>query len=266
MYVDNAGECGSCHSLCKTCVGPRETDCVTCFHGTFLDMSGSCVDACPAGQYPSSSGERVCLPCNNMCLLCSGGDDADCRSCRPGLHLDNGHCVASCPHGKYAASTGRCEPCHASCAGCLGSSDKDCSSCKPGMFLLDYACYGRCPDGYYAEEVDGQMTCVTCYHSCNTCSGDGPNKCLSCQSDFILREHICYEPCSDSEYFNRFKQMCARCHSNCATCSGPSESSCTSCSDGYGLDGPRSRCVPCCPHHDDPTMHGCCTCDHQHST
>ena len=45
----NSGTCLACHFKCKTCSGPRDMDCTTCYpdHRQYLS---SCVETCSAGE------------------------------------------------------------------------------------------------------------------------------------------------------------------------------------------------------------------------
>ena len=69
FYADEARECQPCHADCKTCTGPRASECSTCPKHScvksicpvqikpLLDHT-TCVSACPHGTYANA--EHVC--------------------------------------------------------------------------------------------------------------------------------------------------------------------------------------------------------------
>lgn len=59
---DDSQECEECHSDCRTCSGPEDSDCESCSEGLTLD-NGACVseqDVCPAQMYLTGN-KKICL-------------------------------------------------------------------------------------------------------------------------------------------------------------------------------------------------------------
>lgn len=66
-----------------------------------------------------------------------------------------------------------------------------CTECNPGFYLFQKGCVQECPTGYApvtgstnpsTNEVNSVLhpTCLSCHSLCLTCSGTGPQDCLSC--------------------------------------------------------------------------------------
>jgi hypothetical protein len=88
IYQSRAdGNCHQCADSCRTCSGPLETQCLTCYEHGKLDIS---------------SGK--CNECHETCLECSGYFEDNCLSCSPPM--------------KFDASSNRC--CDPSCETCGG--------------------------------------------------------------------------------------------------------------------------------------------------
>ena len=76
MYADEARVCRGCASNCKSCDGPRATQCTSCEPNACakrggcpegkvfpsLDTLGRCVSNCPAGQYANKAGRCASCP------------------------------------------------------------------------------------------------------------------------------------------------------------------------------------------------------------
>lgn len=84
FFSDGNQECASCDGTCQTCEG-NSFNCTSCdtngTHGV-LQMSFSCSDACPAGQFVHQQNESAqkCSYCESPCQECTG-DSQNCLSC-----------------------------------------------------------------------------------------------------------------------------------------------------------------------------------------
>ncbi len=77
-----------------------------------------------------------------------------------------------------------------------------------------------CPcQSHQFQNPSNSGTCGECDPSCLTCSGAGPNKCLTCEPGFYLK--------SD--------KSCGPCNSPCVTCTGSTNGKCLSCISGRFL-------------------------------
>ncbi|KAK3508672.1 hypothetical protein QTP70_003316 [Hemibagrus guttatus] len=85
---------GVCHSTCRTCSGPLDTDCTSCPEGLRTDIHGRCAmpTSCPSHHYSDRDGE--CHLCHKHCHQCSGPDHSQCLSCYPNHYLLS-ECVLS---------------------------------------------------------------------------------------------------------------------------------------------------------------------------
>lgn len=175
--------CASCHTSCQTCSGGNNNNCITCVSGKFLAFGlGTCLDACPDGQYaPSSS--QTCLSCNVNCKTCSGSS-THCDSCSLSVNgvtlyllSTSNACLANCPTQKFGnASTNVCDPCHSSCYTCDGPLDTDCLSCSSGNLNVSSSkCVASCGDGKYSSN----NVCYSCASYCKTCTSG--TVCTACQ-------------------------------------------------------------------------------------
>ena len=77
----------NCNEKCKTCSGPTEYDCITCFDQSYLE-NGSCKDNCSEGYFPKISDKGdffECSQCYENCKTCfQEGDieNMECETCK----------------------------------------------------------------------------------------------------------------------------------------------------------------------------------------
>ena len=237
----------SSYKTCATCNGKEYNNCQSCYTGTYLSVS-TCITACPAGYYPSTSAPWTCLACVSPCATCTGALNTNCLTCISSQYLLPAHgsvtntCVSTCPNGWYPRTdTNFCGLCYAplgeeierACLTCSGGYNTNCTSCSTGTYFnsLNNTCLNRCPDGYYGDSSTN--TCKACYQgefSCATCSGPLSNQCLSCYESnyFYSSRSTCVDtcPCNGGYFLNTTTNECGMCHSSCAFCSGHRASDC----------------------------------------
>ena len=83
---------------------------------------------------------------------------------------------------------------------------------------------------------------ITCDPSCLTCSGPGPNECLTCISGLLPFASAC--TCPDGTYYTGGLSSCQSCNPSCQTCNGGTSSDCLSCPTGYQIY--QGICYPSC--------------------
>ena len=105
--------CVDCHSSCKQCSGPNDTDCTGCTTGS-LTSDGKC-SPCIEGKFLAEDGS--CRDCHESCKTCSEEGDTNCIECKVGFLKDETQCSNSCPIGKFDKD-GTCTMCHSSCQTC----------------------------------------------------------------------------------------------------------------------------------------------------
>uniref|UniRef100_A0A9J8AQS0 Proprotein convertase subtilisin/kexin type 5a n=1 Tax=Cyprinus carpio carpio TaxID=630221 RepID=A0A9J8AQS0_CYPCA len=299
---EDSQECEECHSDCRKCSGPEDSDCDSCGDGFTLD-NGACVpeqDVCPAQTYltgKSNTSERKnvlfrdCLfvalemltlshgivqiigyPVGQVCKSCASG----CTSCENATHyffLHVGQCIVVCPDGFFEdTDQGFCERCHADCELCDGPEPNNCDSCSDTDHTLhNGACLAPCPAHTYRDSRSGE--CMACDSSCLTCSGPHDTSCTSCPEGMAMDAHgRCATPttCPSHHYSNQDGE-CHLCHKYCHECSGPHQDQCLSCNQNhYLLNG---SCVNQCPdeyfrgetQRCEPCHPNCLTCMGRHS-
>ena len=141
-----------CHSSCKSCTGPEDTECEIC--ADELVKSGSLCVSCEPGKYFESN---FCLECSDECLTCK--DYSYCLSCKDSSKTPvSGTCLLQCDIG-YFNRNGECEQCPVLCSVCTNTSY--CSECKNSSFLFNNIC--GCSVGY----KEAQSMCVKQYFKAN---------------------------------------------------------------------------------------------------
>ncbi|XP_022108207.1 proprotein convertase subtilisin/kexin type 5-like [Acanthaster planci] len=227
---------------------------------------------CPEQQYRAlqSDGRPVCRDCTPHCKRCLGPREDECLICAADYRLANGHCRQNCNTGQFHKD-GVCMACHPSCGSCTGPSPYECTSCPDGLVhTVSGADKGECSVGCPQGTFRHGSQCRACHDTCQSCDGEGEERCLSCQSTFFLTgNQRCVPTCGDGTYQYRSDvgggdealsgMECRPCHSSCATCYGPLETECTACHNSmYRLEhtcvghcgtgywpGPQNVCQPC---------------------
>lgn len=158
-------------------------------------------DCCPSKHYGSE-----CAPCpmdksNKVC-----GGHGRCNGA--GTRQGNGTCICKkgytgemcedCEKNFYQTSTGACDKCDKSCNGCIGGDAASCESCNSGWQLQSGVCVdvnecetSVCTASQYCINTEGSYSCQECESSCQTCSGEGPSNCTSCDPDTVLWFGMC---------------------------------------------------------------------------
>ena len=96
---------------CKTCSGPLDTNCLTCYAGSYLyPPQMSCLTSCPKTSWYPRTDTNECDKCYTApnlkpltpqsCLTCSGSAATNCNSCSPNTFLwpGNNTCMTACPN------------------------------------------------------------------------------------------------------------------------------------------------------------------------
>ena len=180
------------------------------------------------------------VPCDGSCGSCDWvSTEKGCTSCSGNsvMRLDS-TCGSACHDGEYVSSPHVCSECDSSCRTCSGGGYTQCLSCQsPKVRRSDGSCQLNCASN---EVILSPGICgfspSQCHSSCLTCSGGGPNQCLSCSSPLVLRiDSSCGSGCDSDEYLDNNNNKCQKCSTTCKTCQGAGERSCTSCHEGQGL-------------------------------
>ncbi|XP_064121126.1 extracellular matrix organizing protein FRAS1-like isoform X1 [Macrobrachium nipponense] len=146
MFYSDAskgGECHECHWACKHCLGPKETDCLSCADNAFQE-GNSCVTLCSPGHHPVGGECRKCPP---GCSACNS--NMQCLECHSPYLLQDDHCVTSCQLGTFAnVFENVCFDCGEKCLSC---SVYECQKCKSPYLLQDGQCIDECSPNYHPD-------------------------------------------------------------------------------------------------------------------
>lgn len=155
-------DCGG-HGKCDgsgTRGGSGECNCNQGYKGKLCD---ECDDYYYSSRF-GADGKFECLKCHKACKIgCSGPTSANCTECASGYSRD--------------PKTNLCN---------------DINECELGPNEINLDPKRLCKDGTFCENTDGHYKCSPCHHVCETCLDYGPDKCLSCVSDYHMDEnHTC---------------------------------------------------------------------------
>jgi len=218
QYLSTSYKCESCHATCSECLGPLESDCISCKQGISITLvnntnkTGMC--KCPNGKYFDLI-TKLCVDCNTACLSCSGAGSNNCITCNVGYAKDDfGNCSCNTKAGAYFSLTGECKLCNSACMACAGPSAQECTKCKEDRSLSlisvsaisatgSCACKSgtyydttsdscksltNCPgENYYISlDLNKNSVCNKCNDSCRTCLTAGADNCTSCGTGYKL--------------------------------------------------------------------------------
>ena len=170
------------------------------------------------------------IPCSDLCATCDEIYRNKCLTCVSGSTKSGDTCQCNSDYFESTVSLTKkeCLACSPLCGTCSGVAVTDCGVCRyPYMEKKGDGSCG-CPDGKYLSGI----SCLDCDSSCLTCSGGGPNACLSCDVSKGL-----YQDGSS----------CRSCDPSCKTCSGVGSSSCLSCDISKGQYEYGNTCKACDP-------------------
>ena len=226
-----------------SCFGTLPNQCITCDNTTYY-LNNSCYTTCPSYYTNQTTPSRVCVSCPSNCLSCPVSTTV-CSQCASPYFIFSYNssfsvCVNQCPQLYYKLNQ-TCLACVWPCITC--NSSTSCLSCSAGYYLANNYCY-------------------PCQKSCLTCSGSTALDCLTCISNYILKNGVCQKmSCGDTQYVDS-TLGCLNCSSNFAnslTClsTGPltcqpgyllTNNSCGTCTTvtGYTYDATTGRCKDKC--------------------
>ncbi|KAL4453646.1 hypothetical protein ABPG74_009542 [Tetrahymena malaccensis] len=269
-YSSPEQQCFQCHSICKSCNGPTERDCLNCLdieqNRIFDAATQSC--KCKEGFFELNN---QCQKCDSSCKTCSGGASNQCTSCIDNQNkiVSSGKCI--CNDGFYLSSD-QCLKCHISCKTCLGEGENSCQTCNEleKKQLKGNKCICQIGNSLVNN------ICIPCDLTCKTCSDTNNLICESCDENqnrqLVNNKCICKDG-----FFDQGKQQCEKCHENCKTCKGLGNSQCASCDisankilqnsecvckEGFYLNnGQCLKCDPNCKSCNDQGFNSCTSCD-----
>ena len=233
-YTDqNTRTCQNCNVLCNTCIGPLESDCLSCSNPYLYLFNSRCFEYCPLGTVVSTNYTCICDPSCQTCAFDTTSQKVLCQSCVNPSHFirDGYQCVESlfCYYN-YFGNTAVSSTCTSTCSGTYKNfAVRECTSyCTTGSLKYensgDLSCLKQCPPTYHNStitaisgfQVDQTVfQCSTCSSPCLTCD---QNICLSCISGYFYHENngTCNTSCLDG--FVLDGKVCRVCRSNCSIC------------------------------------------------
>jgi proprotein convertase subtilisin/kexin type 5 len=206
--------CLNCNNNCKECIGPKETDCLSCDASNAkynVFDSGRCDNKCFKDQVQVDNADQKVFPVesNKICKK-AVTNNCDQSSCGSDCMFNSKYCTSKCASEKafsyfskecvesdkcsaYGTSFSldttfkdfkQCKRCIDKCKKCTDGNQAKCDECNPlflNKFNYNLACVKSCPFKYYAELNTNK--CRTCSTGCNSCRDGNQVDCLSCESD-----------------------------------------------------------------------------------
>ena len=146
-----------------------------------------------------------------FCLECDQLYENKCLHCESDYYLevisDNVSLCTQCNDtNSHIINNSVCITCSPYCQKCLNINQ--CEQCLAGFFLNkeNGKCSKTCNQSYYSNISD--YTCERCDLQCLSCSGPGPNECLSCQNSLFLLNSSCLTNCPPNTYAKNDTQTC----------------------------------------------------------
>ena len=212
-----------------------------------LTQFKNCITDCPQVGYYSDSTTRVCLKCNDECLICD--QNLKCIKCSPGFFSDGDNCVSFCPQNKYGDINYICHFCHPDCSECSSYGPYQCLSCNSPKYFdgVQLACVKECSGSQFPNYQTSR--CDQCHSDCETCFGPDSNNCLSCRiaEKFLIEvTHQCVDECPDFMVVDLNSKVCKTCNvSNCKLCQNQKPTICSVCDEAFFLDlSQEQQCLP----------------------
>ncbi|CAD8050784.1 unnamed protein product [Paramecium sonneborni] len=248
-----ANDCYNCYYNCKTCSGPTNIQCLSCYEKTFF-LSNSCVmdcgnlfydlinwkcvNVCPNSSY-TTSGYQIINTINTLITSCSS-------TCLYNQFQYRDLCSNIQPIGTYCVSKTNyslCDNCAAVCKTCFDSYSTTCTECNPGTFLSDTTCSTECPENIPFKDTINNICVITCT------SYEEDGYCVAaCSPNYYIYEaqKSCYEfGCPEGTYNQINTLNCYSCAVGCATCTDGTSNQCITCLPSYFLYGV-STCTNIC--------------------
>lgn len=276
FFNPSTGTCDPCDATCSTCTNSA-TNCLSCnssanralspvgLTGTcpckpgYTDTAGTCnltlSGSCAAGTWSNAG---TCTPCPAGCATCTSA--SVCLICKANATLD-GSTLCPCNAGFFLDSSNNCTKCDLSCSTC--SALTTCVTCRPNAVLGTGTC--RCAAGFTFNTATGNCdppvttgpctfdsfmsstgSCVKCDLTCLTCNELGPNRCLTCRENAVLKNTngVTECVCKSGFYYDIINRLCKACDATCLECSGPAATECSSCrAPGYALTAGSCGCA-----------------------
>jgi hypothetical protein len=275
---------------CKASITVCAPGCASC-NGQATDLNMYCV-TCATNNY-MAEGTKNCFTsstpvpgfffstdkfkaCYQTCKTCTEAGTSDlnpkCTACKDGYFpkIDiPSSCYSSTgapPDGYfYDPKNKNFNKCYQSCKTCNGvgtDSNNNCITCgdrylvKPGLSSSN--CYDFTIDqlGYLYDQDDKKF--IKCYHSCQTCAGEGNDtyhNCATCPTDSygsVDAPNNCYMKTQPliGYFYNKDEYMFQRCYPTCSTCievGDDFDHKCMTCLDSKGyfpIDSYPTMCYP----------------------
>ena len=189
-----------CHSSCKTCSGPLESNCLSCDIAVeanpFYLYNGKCISQCPEGTFISTdeNENKICKKCYKNCKTCEdigNADDMKCSSCPDNNIINEQNCYQIFNSNEKNFYDPEDNTKITSCFQLYGKYIKDKGN----------ECINNYEENYYISNVDTGVV-SECDSNCKTCSQISTT-CTSCNGELYLQEGHCTSNCPSNYYIDK---------------------------------------------------------------
>ena len=244
----SSGSCSSCHTLCGSCNGGGNSDCLSCDFTSKKFISGAVPGKCTSSCKTTNKEFKKfnsCSDCESGCSQCSEGHCSD-QVCS-GTEVFNGYECCDINSNKFIDGSS-CSDCDSACSTCHGGNSDECLTCPSGKALNVMT--GSCincdtSNKKYVDVSDG--SCKTCPTGCTSCLS--ATHCTGC--DVGANYHLAQNTCllcdtNNGKFVNEGNSppTCDNCGSNCKVCSDAS--TCQTCDSGYNEQSGSCVAAPSC--------------------
>ncbi|KAL4487833.1 hypothetical protein ABPG73_005093 [Tetrahymena malaccensis] len=247
FYEDEISlQCKPCNQSCATCLGPSESDCLSCNKNRQIYLQNSQIygRCLCSNDYFENQQTQQCQKCNTSCSSCQGNTNF-CTACKENAFL-NSLGICTCLPRYYLSLEGDCLKCHYSCSNCLGGTEYDCLECSSKtrtliqiqQSQLKFTCF--CNQGYFDSGADD---CQICSPLCMTCI-QSANICLKCYPEELSKRILVNNLCvCKVGYKENQNGVCVQCPYDCSMCD--SSGNCIQCSNSQRALNPLTKRCPC---------------------
>ena len=214
-----------CDSICKTCFGTNNDNCLSCMNESLYAYQGKCLSDCPIGTFSSldDDGNKICQNCYPNCADClefGNSTDMKCSSCSEDKIRYKQNCLIIYDNETKSFYN--------------PETKTDITSCLQlySKYILENTneCIDKPEERFYiSNDLTGLLS--PCHYSCRTCSNkliDNNENCIRCEDAY----YPIYQESLNNRYNNQTINKSyfldttntpfnwKKCYENCEECYG----------------------------------------------